>query len=93
MRVSLAHLREPSTSGGWIDFAVFDAKSNNGSNAELLAALTTRARASGLKIDQSALAYVEGGRLIFHGSKSLGRLSFEQRSSTLDARNRAIGQA
>jgi len=25
-RISFAHLRERSTTGGWIDFAVFDAK-------------------------------------------------------------------
>lgn len=71
MRVSLAHLRERSTSGGWIDFAVFGAKSTTGSNDELLASLTIRARASGLKIDQSALAYIEGGRPKFYGSKPL----------------------
>ena len=26
MKINLAHIREHSTSGGWIDFAVFDAK-------------------------------------------------------------------
>ena len=71
MRINFAHLRERSTSGGWIDFAVFDAKSTTGSNDQLLASLTLRARASGLKIDQAALAYTEGGRLMFYGSKPL----------------------
>jgi len=71
MRTRLAHLRERSTSGGWIDFAVFDAKSTTGSNAELLASLTVHARRSGLKVDQAALAYWEGGRVRFYGSKPL----------------------
>jgi hypothetical protein len=63
-----------STSGHPIDFAVFDARSNSGSQADnnrLLAQLTGKARAGGLKIDQSALAYSENGRLKFYGSKHL----------------------
>ena len=71
MRISFAHLRERSTSGGWIDFVVFDAKSTTGSNETLLASLTMRARQSGLKVDQAALAYVEGGRIRFYGSTPL----------------------
>ncbi len=71
MKINLAHIRERSTSGGYIDFAVFDAKSNSGDNATLLAQLTARARASGLKIDQSALAYSQHGRIQFYGSKNL----------------------
>ena len=74
MKINLAHLREKSTTGGWIDFAVFDAKSRSGSdkdNASLLAELTAKAIASGLKIDQSALAYRQGGRNRFYGDKNL----------------------
>lgn len=74
MRINLAHIRERSTSGGWIDFAVFDARSNSGSdpeNARLLHQLTAKAIASGLRIDQSALAYMEAGRLKFYGTKNL----------------------
>lgn len=74
MRINLAHIRERSTSGGWIDFAVFDAHSTsnaNSANAEVLAQLTATARRSGLKIDQSALAFSESGRLKFYGSKNL----------------------
>jgi hypothetical protein len=74
VRVNFAHLREQSTSGGWINFAVFDARSVSGSsadNAHLLQKLTTRAVASGLKIDQSALAFMENGRVTFYGSKNL----------------------
>lgn len=74
MKINLAHIRENSTSGGWIDFAVFDAKSTSSSdsvNATLLAQLTAKAQASGLKIDQSALAYNQNGRIHFYGTKNL----------------------
>lgn len=74
MKINVAHLRERSTSGGWIDFAVFDARSrsgNNSDNSELLAQLTAQARVAGLKIDQSALAYSQNGRIKFYGSKNL----------------------
>ena len=74
MKINLAHLREPSTSGGWIDFAIFDAQSNSGTNSDndtLLHQLTVKARASGLKIDQSALAYSQNGRIRFYGDKNL----------------------
>jgi hypothetical protein len=74
MQINFAHLRERSASGGWIDFAVFDARSNSGTNsdnAQLLDQLTARAKIGGLRIDQSALAYVESGRIRFYGSKPL----------------------
>jgi hypothetical protein len=74
MKINLAHIRERSTTGGWIDFAVFDAKSTSGSdsgNATLLSQLTAKARGSGLKIDQSALAFSENGHIKFYGTKNL----------------------
>ena len=74
MKINLAHIRERSTSGGWIDFAVFEAKSTSGSDSDndtLLTRLTATARASGLKIDQSALAYSQNGRIQFYGTKNL----------------------
>lgn len=71
MKINMAHLRERSTSGGWIDFAVFDAKSNSGDNAGLLRQLTVAARASGLKVDQSALAYGSGGNIEYYGDQNL----------------------
>jgi len=74
MRINYAHMRERSTSGGWIDFAVFDARSSSGTdsaNSEVLARLTTKARASGQKIDQSALAFQEAGRIKFFGDRKL----------------------
>lgn len=71
MKINMAHLRERAVGGGWVDFAVFDAKSTSGDNDGLLWDLTARARASGLKIDQSALVYSSGGRLRFHGTPKL----------------------
>lgn len=75
MRINLAHLRERAASGGWVNFAVFDARSSSGSrddNARLLAQLTAQARASNLRVEQSALAFNSGGRLQFFGSPTGG---------------------
>ena len=71
MQVEFAHLRERSTSGGWIDFAVFNAKSTSGNNGSLLAELTMRARNAGCKIDQSALVFREGSQTRFYGDQNL----------------------
>jgi hypothetical protein len=71
MKIKMAHLKERSTTGGWINFAIFDAKSTTGNNAELLHQLTMAARANGLQVDQSALAFQSGGRIKFYGDKNL----------------------
>lgn len=71
MKVNMAHLRERSTTGGWINFAVFDAKSTTGDNAALLHQLTIAARSNGLQVDQSALVFKSGGRIQFYGDKNL----------------------
>lgn len=74
MKINVAHLRERSTSGGWIDFAVFDARSTTGSerdNAQLLQRLTLKGRAAGLKIDKAALAFEQNGKIVFYGPKDL----------------------
>lgn len=74
MRVNIAHLRERARNGGWINFAVFEAKSSSGTrddNARLLAQLTARARISNLQVDQSALAFMSGGRVQFFGNPAL----------------------
>lgn len=74
MRVNLAHLREHARSGGWINFAVFDARSSSGTNddnARLLAQLTAKAKGANLRVDQSALAFMSGSRIQFFGSPPL----------------------
>lgn len=73
MKVNFAHLRERAQAGGWINFAVFDARSSSGTsadNSKLLAQLTVRARAT-LRVDQAALAFTNAGRLQFFGSPPL----------------------
>lgn len=74
MRVNLAHLRERARSGGWVNFAVFDARSTSGTredNSRLLAQLTARARGANLQVDQSALAFMSGSQVRFFGSPPL----------------------
>ena len=74
MKINFAHLRERAQSGGWVNFAVFDARSNSGNasdNSTLLANLTMRARAAQLRVDQSALAFSANGRVQFFGSPPL----------------------
>lgn len=74
MQINVAHLRERSTTGGWINFAVFEARSTSGgesSNAQALAQLTSKARMAGLRVDQSAIAFTENGRVKFYGTKNL----------------------
>ena len=74
MRINFAHLREHAASGGWINFAVFDAHSTAGTdpeNAKVLASLTAKARSAGYRVDQAALAFLRGGRTTFYGTKTL----------------------
>lgn len=74
MQVTFAHLRERARAGGYIDFAVFDAKSRSGCDQDndlLLSQLTQAARQRGLKVDQAALAYRSGSRTEFFGSEPL----------------------
>jgi len=71
MKINLAHIRERSTTGGWINFVVFEAKSTTNSNNQLLVQLTSQARSNGLKVDKSALAFNQNGRLKFYGTNDL----------------------
>jgi hypothetical protein len=66
MRVELAHLRERSTTGQVVDFAIFNAKALNNTDSArgtLLFQLTVAARANDLKVDAAALTYEEHGRI------------------------------
>lgn len=66
MRVEFAHLREMSTTGRYVDFAVFDAKPNSNTQANrnaLLSQLTFAARRNNLKVDASGLVYEDNGRI------------------------------
>lgn len=74
MQINFAHLRERAADGGEINFAVFEARAISNTDASRLAVLsglTTKARSSGLRVDQSALAFTENGRIKYFGSKNL----------------------
>lgn len=74
MQIRVAHLRERAQSGGYIDFAVFEASSNTGGsdgNNVLLSQLIRASREKGLKIDQAALAFRSGSQTQFFGDRSL----------------------
>lgn len=74
MRINLAHLRERSTNGRDVNFAVFDANASNDTDRgrdQLLAALTRSARQQGLAVEIAALAYSEHGKLRFYGEPSV----------------------
>jgi len=69
MQIRLAHLRDQG-----IDFAVFDADAvarTSSARSALLAQLTQVARQSGLRIQKSALAFVENGQVTFYGAPDL----------------------
>jgi hypothetical protein len=66
MRIKFAHLRERTTTGQLVDFAIFNAKAVTGTDSArgtLLFQLTVAARTNNLKVDAAALAYEEHGRL------------------------------
>jgi hypothetical protein len=74
MQIDFAHLRERARAGGWVNFAVFQARSSSGTredNARLLAQLTAKAQASNLRVDQAALAFMAGGRMQYFGTPTL----------------------
>lgn len=69
MRISVAHLLING-----MNSAIFDARPRIDTASErdaLLAQLTRRARFLGLRVDQSALAYMQGRDLYFWGTPSL----------------------
>lgn len=71
MTINMAHLQDQG-----INFAVFEADAvcrTQSGRQKLLAQLTARARASGLRVDKSALAFEEFGRICFFGTPDLVR--------------------
>jgi L-amino acid N-acyltransferase YncA len=72
--IELAHIRERTVNGYYIDFAVFNANAANHTDtgrSRLLSELAMRARNAGLKVDAAALAYEENGEIRFYGSKNV----------------------
>ena len=71
-RINVAYRRDKSTTGGWVNFAVFGAKPNLSSERDSLPyQLTMAAQRNGLRVDKSALAFRENGRNTFYGDKDL----------------------
>lgn len=71
MQINFAHIRHQG-----INFAVFEADARVGTDGErtrLLGELTYEARRLGLRVEKSALAFVESGRLQFWGTPDLVR--------------------
>lgn len=71
MRVQFAHVNIQG-----VNVAIFDAKpmvNTDAHRAELLAQLTAKARLARLRVDKSALAYMEGGRVVYYGTPDLVR--------------------
>lgn len=73
--VQLAHFRQQTATGQFIDFAIFDARTESGSesdNLELLNGLVNKAiELEKLKIDQAALMFKRDGEIRFYGSTDL----------------------
>jgi hypothetical protein len=70
MKIEFAHLREKSTTGEMVDFAVFFAQANSDTDAareEWLSQLVVAARAVGRKVDAAALVYEDGNRIKWWG--------------------------
>jgi hypothetical protein len=73
-QIELAHIRERTVNGQYIDFAVLNANAADRTDSarnRLLSELSMRARNAGLKVDAAALAYEENGRVRFYGSKNV----------------------
>ena len=74
MQINFAHLRERAVNGGEVNFAVFEASSTantDSARASVLTDLTQKARLCGHRVDQSALAFRQNGRLQFYGTRTL----------------------
>lgn len=66
MRIEFAHFQELSTTGHYVDFAVFHAKANSNTDSARdawLAQLIIAANSSGRKVDVGALVYEDFGQI------------------------------
>ena len=95
MEVQFAHFRQQTATGQFIDFAIFDAKTESGSesdNLELLNNLTDETiHVHKLKIDQAALVFKENDEMRFYGSTDLvnyiSRAGFPKWTHTLELKD------
>ena len=76
MKINMAHFRQKTSNDDFMEFAIFDAKSESGTesdNLTLLNQLTNNARLNKFKVDQAVLFYKEDGQLRFFGSTDLAK--------------------
>ncbi|MGA1742360.1 MAG: hypothetical protein ACO4AC_09410 [Pseudohongiellaceae bacterium] len=75
MKINVGHFRQETSDGDFIDFAVFSAKSESGTekdNLELLNYLVRETvKQKNLKIDRAALVFDKGEEIRFYGSQDL----------------------
>lgn len=70
MRIDLAHLREQSTTGQWVDFAVFFAKTNEDTDearGTLLSQLIVAANQADRRVEAGALVYEQYNQIRWWG--------------------------
>jgi len=75
MRIEFAHLRQRSTTGQMVDFAVFHAKANGNTDADRqrwLSELGNSSSSSRRKVDVAALVYQEGTQMTWWGHPFVG---------------------
>ena len=76
MKINMAHLRQETSNGDFMDFAIFDARSESGSEADnltLLNELSENARKKQLKVDQAVLVFKIDDEIRFYGSTELAK--------------------
>lgn len=74
VKVNLAHLRQKNQYDEWVNFAIFDACSESGTEADnltLLKNLTLCAQQKKLKIDMATLYFYRGNDISYYGSTEL----------------------
>lgn len=76
MKINMAHFRQKTSNGDFMDFAIFGAKSESGTesdNLKLLNELTNNARLKKFKVDQAVLVFMVDDEIRFYGSTELAK--------------------
>jgi len=76
MKINMAHFRQETSNGDFMDFAIFDARSESGSEADnltLLNELSENARKNNFKVDQAVLVFKIDDEIRFYGSTELAK--------------------
>jgi hypothetical protein len=91
MKINMAHLRQETSNGDFMDFAIFDARSESGIEADnltLLNELSENARKNNFKVDQAVLVFKIDDEIRFYGStvlaKYLSKVGFPKWTHQID---------